>query len=114
MTTRLSPDSRGTLQRYVDGRISNAELAEWLVAAEYDDELAQGERDELARLRLIVTEVEEDLRPADEILKAVSAILAVTEDKIVVAVRTSSSTHTKPGSAVTAAASPVQHAGIAP
>lgn len=114
MTPRLRPDSKVTLQRYVDGRISNAELAEWLVATEYDDELPQGERDELAQLRLIVTEVEEDLRPSEEVLKAVSAVLAAAEHRTVVAVRTSSSTRIHPGTVITAAGSPVLHAGIAP
>jgi hypothetical protein len=113
MTSQLDSGTKLMLQAYVNGRISNRELSEWLVAAEYDEELSERERDSLAQLRLIVLEAEEGSRPADEILQAVSAMLASAQGKVVYAIRTSSETQTMPGRVVTAG-SPVQHAGITP
>ena len=115
MSKQLSHETNTVLRRYVEGSLSNAELAEWLVGAEYDDELPPAERDELAGIRLIVIEVEEDERPAEEILKAVSTVLATAaEGEQIVALRTSSTTQSSGGTVFTASGSPVQRAGIAP
>lgn len=76
MATDLTQESREQLQRYVKGDLSNAELAEWLTAAEYDLELPQDERDALAQISLVLVEVEEGRRGTPEVLGLVAAVLA--------------------------------------
>ncbi len=115
MSKQLSHETKTVLKRYIDGSLSNAELTEWLVGAEYDDELPPAERDELAGVRLIVIEVEEGERPKEEVLKAVSTVLATAaEGEQIVALRASSSTQSSGGTVFTASGSPVLRAGIAP
>ena len=93
MGVDLSPEARAELRRYVDGDLSNAELADWLVGAEYDPELPQDERDALARIRLVVIEVDEGTGDPAETLDAVAEVLApATDDGQVVAMRTGSAT----------------------
>ncbi len=93
MGVDLSPEARAELRRYVDGDLSNAELGEWLVGAEYDGALPQDQRDALARIRLVVIEVEEGSRDPTEILDAVAQVLAsASDDGRVVAMRTGSAT----------------------
>ena len=41
MTEPLSPETIQTLQRYVRGELSNADLADWLAGAEYDGALSE-------------------------------------------------------------------------
>ncbi len=115
MAIRLSQDSQSVLHRYVKGQLSNPELAEWLVQVEYDQDIPQDERDDLAQLRLIVTEAEEQIRPVEQILEKVAAMLVASDPRRqVIARRTSSSTDMYPGRVVTAAGSRVRHAGITP
>src|SRR3990172_3339870 len=76
MRTDLTLETREQLQRYVKGDLSNAELAEWLAAAEYDPALPQAERDILARINLVLIEVEEGRRGTPEVLGVVAAVLA--------------------------------------
>lgn len=75
MPVKLSPRTVETLEAYSAGRADIRELAEWLAQAAYDLELAADERDELARVDLVVTEVRENLRPEDEARRAVNALL---------------------------------------
>ena len=93
MGVDLGPRARAELRRYVDGDLSNAELADWLVGAEYDPSLRQDERDALGRIRLVVIEVDEGTRDTAETLHAVAELLAsATDDGRVVAMRTGSAT----------------------
>lgn len=113
MNDQLSQNTRMTLDLYVQGQVSNTELAEWLVQTEYDTAMPRNERDRVARLRLIVIEAEEGLRPIEEILQAVLSLLAkIDPAATVIAMRTSAATERYGGTAVTATASPVQHVGI--
>ena len=52
MGVELTSETQAQLRRYVNGDLSNAELADWLAGAEYDPELPQPERDALARIGL--------------------------------------------------------------
>ncbi len=114
-TMQLSQDTRAVLQRYAKGQLSNKDLAEWLVQVEYDPDIPASERDELARLRLIVIEVSEGLRYAEHILEAAAALLAASEPEgRFDTIRTSSSTTWRREREVTESASPVQYVGIAP
>ena len=108
----LSAEARSILQEYERGNLSNAELAEWLVQVEYDTSLQSEERDTMAGLRLVVLEEAEGLRPKEEVLDAVAAILALEEDKTRLTARTSSSTTWEPQERVTGTVSRAQHAGI--
>ena len=114
MTDELNREARATLQRYLDGRVSNGELAGWLVQVEYDEEIPQLQRDQLAGLRLVVTEVSEGHRPTEHILEAVAALLAtLAPGEQVIAERTSSATcWTRNESVITASGNRVQYAGI--
>ena len=112
----LSRETETTLQLYADGNLSNRELAEWLSQAEYDLDLPEGERDQLAALGLLVLEEAEGLRSGEEILQAVAAILAPEsrEHQVLVKRTTSSTAWDTSGSGltITRAGSPVQRAGI--
>ena len=110
----LSAEARSFLQEYERGNRSNPELAEWLVQVEYDTSLQSEERDTLAGLRLVVLEEAEGLRPKEEVLNAVAAILAFEEDQTILTVRTSSSTKWDEQDRLTESGSPVLHAGISP
>lgn len=77
MVVKISPETRETLEAFASGRIDMLELAGWLAQAGYDLDLSEGERDELARVDLIVTEVREQLRPAPEALASVNELLAL-------------------------------------
>ena len=113
MVTQLSPGSKAQLRRYVDGQLSISELAEWLVQMEYDPDVAGEERDALAQIRLTLIEASEGLRPKDDILEGVSAILALSEPQARVMVyRSSSATSWERESVFTTTGSRVQHAGI--
>lgn len=109
----LDGDVRDLLQRYVDGNISNLELAEWLVQVEYDREIAEESRDALAGLRLTVLEVEEGRRPVASVLEDVTSILArARPSEIVLAARSGSETAWAGEPSLTAAPSQIQRAGI--
>src|SRR3972149_10366240 len=110
----LSAEARSFLQEYERGNRSNPELAEWLVQVEYDTSLQSEERDTLAGLRLVVLEEAEGLRPEEEVLDAVAAILALEKDQTILTVRTSSSTKWEEQDRLTESGSPVLHAGISP
>lgn len=63
------------LRRYESRRIDLAELNEWLVQAEYDDDLPRRERDILAGVRLVAIEAAEGFGLEAEVLKGVSSVL---------------------------------------
>jgi hypothetical protein len=75
MTGQLSPASTDMLRRYTSRAIDLAALSEWLVQAEYDDDLSREERDVLARLRLTTIEAAEGLCPETEVVKDVASTL---------------------------------------
>jgi hypothetical protein len=111
----INPETRTMLQQYADGNVSNRDLAEWLVQAEYDSNMSQGERDTLALLRLVVIEEAEGRRAIEDILNAVAEILASeAPGQIVIVRRTGSATEWQPQTAtnITGVASPARHAGI--
>ena len=112
----LRPETRLTLERYKDGRISNQDIAEWLVQVEYDPELSTEERDSLAAVRLVTIEVFEGARQDEDILRAVASVLAEAEPgSTVVTVRSGSATSWKMTTpTTTGAGSQVRYAGISP
>ncbi len=115
MPDQVNSETRTMLRQYVEGRLSINELSEWLVQAEYDEDIPQDERDMLAGIRLIVIEACDGSRAKDEILGVVSAALAVSEpDGTVTSVRGSSTTKIAASGrrVVTGTSSPVRHAGI--
>jgi hypothetical protein len=73
MAVELSPKTVETLEAYAEDRLDIRQLAAWLAQAAYDDELDTEERNELARVDLVVTEVREKMRPEDEARVAVRA-----------------------------------------
>lgn len=75
MAVKLSPKTTATLEAYAAGLLDIRQLAAWLAQAAYDDELGTEERDELARVDLVVTEVRENMRLEDEARRAVSELL---------------------------------------
>jgi hypothetical protein len=75
MAVKLSPKTTETLQAYAGDHLDIRQFAAWLAQAAYDDELGTEERDELARVDLVVTEVRENMRPEEEARRAVSALL---------------------------------------
>lgn len=68
------------LQRFTEGQMSRRDLAEWLVQTDYDTDVPVIERDALARIRLVVIEVDEGMRPASEIIERVAATLKGESD----------------------------------
>jgi hypothetical protein len=93
MSLPLSDESVSMLASYQRGLRSNSDLAAWLTQMEYDNSVSFDEKDELARLNLILTEALEGLRPGDQILQEVSALLACALDAPkIVTMRTSSAT----------------------
>ncbi len=113
MAIQVSQEAMLILQGYVDGRVSNAELADWLAGAEYDSSISESERDELAGIRLVLIEAQEGRREKDEILASVSAVLASAQPgKRILAERAESNTSWFTRSTLTAGRSPVQRAGI--
>ena len=93
MVTQLSPETRRVLRQYLEGRLSNAELEDWLAGAEYDSELSQEERDSLATIRLSVIDFEEGRSKASSIVEAVAALLAsVQPEEPIIVLRTDAST----------------------
>lgn len=112
MPTLLSEETIQELQRYRRGELSNADLADWLAAAEYDSELETAERDALASLAMVVVEANEGSREASEILDKVTEMLAeATPGEQVLAFRTDASTSWS-GDAVLTAESQTLRAGI--
>jgi len=109
MSQPLSDASKETLRLFVDGQMTIRELQGWLASIEYDDDLDDEERDDLASLSLIVTEVVEEMRPPDEILSTVVRLLGRSVE--VNTVRSSASTVWS-RSSTTSANSEVQHARI--
>ena len=110
----LNPEARSILQQYEKGNVSNPELAEWLVQAEYDSALGPEERDTLAGLRLVVLEEAEGRRAKEDVLDTVAGILASeSAEKRILTVRTSSSTSWNQ-QVFTGATSPARRAGISP
>ena len=114
MATELSPETKGQLQRYLDGNLSNAELAEWLAAAEYDLELPQDERDALAQISLVLVEVEEKRRGTPEILGAVAVVLAsaTSRETVISPPRSDSTTSWQGEQRITAMPAPLQTVSI--
>lgn len=76
MNIRLDDETVMTLRQYADGQLNVTDLARWLASAEYDEQLPIQERDELARISLMVLEAQENLRPADEIMENVTQLLS--------------------------------------
>ena len=98
----LSAETQAMLDRYVKGRVSNAELEEWLVQVGYDAEVARPEKEGLAQVRLVLVEKSEGLRTPDDVLQAVAQLLASAEPgKQVLAFRTSSGTQWSGGTFIT-------------
>lgn len=113
MVVELIPETRAELRRYVDGDLSNAELADWLVGAEYDSALPQDERDALARIRLILIEIEEGRRDVGVVLDIVAEVLASSpQEGTVKALRSGSRTTWEGEPELTAAPSRWQRVGI--
>lgn len=115
MAVQLTSETQAQLRRYVKGDLSNAELADWLAGAEYDDELAQSERDELARISLVLIEVQEGRRDPEQllILNAVADLLASTNSgQPVIAARSGSDTAWSSEPTLTATSAQFQRAGI--
>lgn len=75
MAVKLSPITVETLEAYAADRLDIRQLAAWLAQAAYDPELVADERDELARVDLVVTEVRENMRSEEEARPAVSELL---------------------------------------
>ena len=75
MSVKLSPNTAQTLEAYAADRLDIRELAAWLAQAAYDADIPAEERDELARVDLVLTEVLEDLRPQDEVATVVNELL---------------------------------------
>jgi hypothetical protein len=95
------------------GDLSNAELAEWLTGAEYDDELSQSERDELVRISLVLIEVQEGSRDRAQLLNAVAELLASTSSgRPVLAARSGSDTTWSSEPTLTATPARFQRVGI--
>jgi hypothetical protein len=67
MTNKISEETLAMLRRCVEGQVSSVELEDWLVGAEYDTDLSLIERDNLAHLRLVMIEVGEGRRSAEQI-----------------------------------------------
>jgi hypothetical protein len=112
MAVQLSQEATRTLQGYVAGRVSNAELADWLAGAEYDPAISEDERDELAGIRLVLIEAQEGRRDVEEVLDSVAWVLATAQPGTkIMAERTESSTEWITKTKLTAA-SPVQRVGI--
>lgn len=113
MLVELTPETRAELRRYVSGDVSNAELDEWLVGAEYDPALRQDERDALARIRLVLIEVQEEGRNPDEVLSVVAEVLASsTQEGPVIALRSGSGTSWEGEPTFTATPTRPQRVGI--
>ncbi len=70
MRITLSNDSAENLRKYAGGALSATDLARWLAHASYDLDVAESERDLLASIDLIATEVVEQLRAEDELRAA--------------------------------------------
>ncbi len=79
MAIKLDPETEIALRKYAAGELTVTEFAGWLASAEYDNDLPEEERDELARVSLMVIEAMEKLRPADQILEAVQDLLALAQ-----------------------------------
>lgn len=109
----ISLETRAMLQQYADGNVSNRDLAEWLVQAEYDSSVSDAERDILGQLRLVVVEEAEGRRSKDDILNTVTEVLArEVPGMILIVRRTGSATQWQPRTVTTGAASPARYAGI--
>lgn len=113
MATQLSPEARRVLRQYLEGRLSNVDLEEWLAQAEYDSDLSQDERNSLATVRLAVIDFEEGRSEASTILDIVAIILAPTQpERPIVVLRTGASTTWQEPSRLSAMPSRTQRAGI--
>lgn len=75
MGSQLSPESIDMLRRYESRGIGLVALSDWLVRAEYDEDLSREERDRLARIRLTAIEAAEGLCPEADVFKDVAAAL---------------------------------------
>jgi len=115
MADQVSVETLEQLQRYLDGEISNEDLAGWLTGMEYESSLAEAERDVLAGVRLVLIEVEEGRRDPDEVLARVAEALARSQPgKVIVAARSGSNTTWEGETFSTGATSRPQRAGISP
>lgn len=114
MRAELSPETKGQLLRYLDGNLSNAELSDWLAGAEYDSAIPQEERDALARISLVLVEVQEGRRRTSEILGIVAAVLVLARpNELVISPRTGSTTSWQgEPRTTTAMPTPLQPVGI--
>ncbi len=113
MAIQLSRDTELMLRRYVDSQISNAELADWLVGAEYDPALGPNEQDALARISLVVIEVDEERREPTVVLDSVAELLAAsTPGDVIIASRTGSATLWQQEPELSAAPTRLQRVGI--
>ena len=75
MGGQLSPESIDMLRRYESGGVGLVALSDWLVRAEYDEDLSREERDLLAGIRLTAIEAAEGLCPEADLLKDVVSAL---------------------------------------
>jgi hypothetical protein len=109
----LSADATRELQRYINADLSNAELEAWLAGLEYDPDVSTEERDALAQVRLVLTEVEENRRRAEDVLVSVATVLATFEPaRTITAARTGSATTWAGDTPLTATPSRLQRVGI--
>ena len=113
MSNQLSSETCRVLRQYLEGRLSNAELEDWLAGAEYDLDLSQEERDSLATIRLSVIDFDEGRSEASGVVEAVAALLAsVQPEKPIVVLRTDASTTWKGQSQFSATPSRLERVGI--
>ena len=113
MGVELTSETQAQLRRYVNGDLSNAELADWLAGAEYDPELPQPERDALARIGLVLIEVDEGRRKPAEVVDAVAEVLASsTRGQPMIALRSGSPTSWEGEPKLTATPARLQRVGI--
>ncbi len=75
MNSIVSPATERVLQQFLEGQAGPSEFEEWLVAAVDDDATLDAEREGLLRLRLIMTECGERIRPIGELRAEVAALL---------------------------------------
>lgn len=112
MSATVSPAAQQMLQRFLEGDCTPEEFESWLIEASEDETMFAGERDALARLRLIMIECGEGLRsPEDLRFEAVALLVESGSSKVAVwttTVGTSTSTIVQqPVIAITQIESPV-------
>lgn len=75
----LSDQTTQTIRRLLAGGISTEEFGRWLVSADDDETLLEGEQAALTHLRLSLLEYGEGLREMEEILSEAAGLLDAAE-----------------------------------